>query len=72
MDQPSQSVGGERMSSFKGHCVCDCRRCVPSGDSAEDYCYEIAFSIDEKGNYHDDDGQYRNGQTGEIIEEVSA
>jgi hypothetical protein len=49
---------------------CSCIRCDPRSDSAEDWCYHIAQNIDEKGNYHDDDGQYRNGQTGEIIEEV--
>mgnify|MGYP003644824309 FL=1 len=52
--------------------VCGCRRCVPSGDSAEDYCYAIAYEIDENGNYRDDEGNDRNGQTGEIIEEVVA
>ena len=46
---------------------CDCRRCDPAGDSAEDYCYEIAFSIDEEGNFNDDKGIYRDGQTGDEI-----
>ena len=33
-----------------------------------DYCYEIAYHIDENGNYHDDAGNYRDGQTHDAID----
>lgn len=47
---------------------CPCHRCHPDTEVLEhDYCYLIAYEIDENGNYRDDEGNDRNGQTHEII-----
>ena len=53
--------------------VCFCHRCAKA-DGLEvealeyDYCYEIAYHIDENGNYTDDAGNYRDGQTHDAID----
>ena len=49
---------------------CPCHRCHPDTEvlnAEHDYCYQIAYEIDENGNYRDDEGNDRNGQTQEII-----
>ena len=47
--------------------TCKCRRCMFSSHDGSDYCYEIAYNIDEDGNYHDDEGNFRDGQSHEVI-----
>jgi len=48
--------------------LCPCHRCHPDTEVLEhDYCFVIAYEIDENGNYHDDEGNVRNGQTHEVI-----
>jgi len=50
---------------------CPCHRCHPNDtevlNAEHDYCYQIAYEIDENGNYRDDEGNHRNGQTHDII-----
>ena len=52
---------------------CACHRCLvaqskPVEALEFDYCYVIAYHIDEDGNYHDDEGKFRDGQTHEVIQ----
>ena len=48
--------------------LCPCIRCMfSSGDQSLDWCYAIAREIDENGNYHDDEGNLRDGQNHEAI-----
>ena len=48
--------------------LCPCHRCNPEVEVLEhDYCWVLARNIDEDGNYHDDEGNLRNGQPHEVI-----
>ena len=44
---------------------CQCHRCLDGISNGQDYCFKIAYHIDENGNYHDDESQLMNGQTHE-------
>ncbi len=51
---------------------CPCHRCNPKTLILKhDYCYVIAYEIDEDGNYTDAEGNFRNGQT-HLLQEVNA
>ena len=57
---------------YKNPELCPCHRCqLARGEEVtvleHDYCYVIARNIDEEGNYEDDEGNYRNGVTHEVI-----
>ncbi len=52
---------------------CPCHRCLEAEGKAveylvHDFCYGLARNMDEDGNYHDDEGNFRSGQTHEVIQ----